>query len=325
MKFSVSTLATILIVAASAGATPPQLEKPVGNPPPWAYPINPPDDRPLKNDGVTHKVPGSSVALTVPQILDSFNIPDWHPEGHPAMPDIVQHGRTPGVRGCGYCHLPNGQGRPENASLAGLPAEYIEQQVRDIKSGARRSCEPRMGPPNNMILVAENATEEEAKSAAAYFSSLKYKPWIKVIETESVPKTKVVGSMLVPVEGAGEEPIGNRIIETPVIFEQTELRDDASGFIAYVPVGSVKKGEALVTTGAGKTTQCGICHGPELQGLGPVPRLAGRSPSSLFRQMYDLQHGTRKGPWSALMKGPVSRLSDEDMISIAAYLASRNP
>lgn len=182
-----------------------------------------------------------------------------------------------------------------------------------------------MGPPNNMIMVAEEASDDEVKSAAAYFSSLNLKPWIKVVETDTVPKTKVSGSMLVLADGGGTEPIGNRIIETPVNREQTELRDDASGFIAYVPPGSIKKGEALVTTGGGKTTQCAICHGPELRGLGPVPRLAGRSPSYLFRQLYDLQHGTRKGPWSDLMKAPVAHFSEDDLVSIAAYLASREP
>jgi cytochrome c553 len=183
-----------------------------------------------------------------------------------------------------------------------------------------------MGPPNNMILVAEDATSDEVKSAAEYFSSLKLKSWIKVVETQSVPKTKVSGSMLVLADSGGKEPIGDRIIETPVNREQTELRDDASGFIAYVPVGSIKKGEALVTTGgAGRTTQCGICHGPELRGLGPIPRLAGRSPSYLFRQMYDLQQGVRKGPWSDLMKAPVAHLSEDDLVSIAAYLASLKP
>ena len=326
MKIITSTVAIIFLLAAAVGAKPPQNEKDASGPPSWAYPVSAPDDVPLKNDGAVHKVPGSSKALTVPQILDSFNIPDWHPEGHPAMPPIVEHGRIPGVRGCGYCHLPNALGRPENASLAGLPAAYIEQQVADIKNGTRRSSEPKMGPPNNMIMVAEEATEEEVKSAAAYFSSLKLKPWIKVIETQTVPKTKVSGSMLIPADGGGKEPIGHRIIETPVNVEQTELRDDASSFIAYVPVGSIKKGEALVTTGgAGKTIPCGICHGAETRGLGPIPGLAGRSPSQLFRQLYDFQHGTRKGPWSDLMKGTVARLSEDDLVSIAAYLASLKP
>jgi cytochrome c553 len=271
-------------------------------------------------------VPGSSKALTWTQILDPFNIPDWHPEGHPQMPEAVVHGRKPAVRGCGYCHLPNAQGRPENASLAGLPASYIEQQVRDIKAGARRSSEPRMAPPNNMVTVAENVFDAEVKSAAVYFSSLKMKPWIRVVETETVPKTRVQGSMQVQADGGGKEPIGQRIIETPVNFERTELRDDASGFIAYVPVGSVDKGAALVSAGGGgKTTRCAICHGPALRGLGPVPQLAGRSPSYLFRQLFDIQHGNRHGEWSALMREPVARLSEEDMLDIAAYLASLAP
>jgi cytochrome c553 len=90
-------------------------------------------------------------------------------------------------------------------------------------------------------------------------------------------------------------------------------------------VGSVKRGEALVTTGAGKTTPCGVCHGADLKGMGPVPGLAGRSPSYLVRQMNDMQQGNRIGIWSELMKPVVSKLNDEDMIAIAAYLASLKP
>ena len=326
MKIRISACALALLFSSVAAAHPPRSGNDAGGPPSWAYPVDPPNDIPLKNDGAAHTVPGSSKSLTVPQILDSFNIPDWHPDGHPPMPTVVAHGRKPGVRGCGYCHLPNAQGRPENASLAGLPAEYIEQQVMDFKTGARRCSEPEMAPPQHMVEIAENATEQEVKSAAEYFSSLKYTPWIKVIETETVPKTRVHGTMLVPIEGGGSEPIGDRVIETPVNQELTVLRDDASGFIAYVPVGSIEKGKALVTTGgAGKTVQCGICHGTNLEGLGPVPRLAGRSPSYLFRQLYDLQHGTRKGPWSALMKEPVAHLTESDMVSIVAYAASLKP
>jgi cytochrome c553 len=103
------------------------------------------------------------------------------------------------------------------------------------------------------------------------------------------------------------------------------LRDARSGFFAYVPVGSIKKGEALVTTGGGKTTACAICHGADLRGMGPVPGLAGRSPSYMVRQMFDMQQGMRKGVWTELMKPVVSKLSEEDMLAIAAYTASRMP
>jgi cytochrome c553 len=321
----------IPLVVASFFFTPtlgagPQQQKDESGPPGWAFPVNPPDDRPAPDDGSLMHVPGSSMAMTRTQALDSYNVPDWHPEDHPAMPTVVEHGRKPSVRGCGYCHLPNGLGRPENASIAGLPADYIQQQVADFRNGDRKSSQPKMGPPAAMILIADAATDEEVKSAAEYFSTLRLKPWIRVVETNTVPKTRVSGSMLVKVEGGGMEPIAGRIIETPEDLERTELRDAASGFIAYVPVGSLKKGEALVTTGgAGKTIQCAICHGPGLHGLGPVPPLAGRSPSYIFRQLYDLQHGVRKGGWSGLMKAPIAKLSEDDMVAIAAYVSSLKP
>lgn len=326
MKIVGGMLGLAFLAIPAISAAPPQQNKNAADPPAWAYPINPPEDRPAPDDGTPKQVPGSSKALTRKQVLDPFNIPDWHPDRHPAMPGIVEHGRKPVLRACGYCHLPNAQGRPENASLAGLPASYVEQQVRDIKNGTRRSSQPGMVPPGMMLMVAENASDDEVKEAAEYFSSLELKPWIKVVETEKVPKTRVLGSMLVVTDGGGTEPIGRRIIETPLNLRQTELRDDASGFIAYVPVGSIQKGEALVTTGgAGKTTPCGICHGPELRGLGPVPRLAGRSPSYLFRQLFDIQQGNRHGEWSALMKAPVVHLSEDDMLNIAAYISSLSP
>jgi cytochrome c553 len=118
-----------------------------------------------------------------------------------------------------------------------------------------------------------------------------------------------------------------RIIETPENVEHTEiLRDPRSGFIAYVPPGSVKKGEALVTSGgSGKTVACAVCHGADLRGMGPVPGLAGRSPSYLARQMHDMQAGARHGEWTELMKPVVARLTEDDLVSITAYLASRTP
>jgi cytochrome c553 len=242
------------------------------------------------------------------------------------MPEIVAHGRKPEFRACGYCHLPNGFGRPENAPIAGLPPDYIAEQIADFRSGARKTSEPKMGPPMAMVEIAKAVPDDDVKVAAAYFSSVNLRPWIHVVETNTVPKTHVSGSMLVPDTTGGTEPIGDRIIETPENLGQTELRDAGSGFIAYVPPGSIDKGAALVVTGGGgKTTACGICHGQDLKGLGPVPPLAGRSPSYIVRQLVDLQNGNRNGRWSALMKPVVAKLSVSDMVSIAAYTASRKP
>jgi cytochrome c553 len=296
--------------------------------PGWAFSNNPPTPKPSAppaDDGTPKHVPGSAVGMTLVQVRDAFNVPDWHPDNHPAAPDIVLHGRKPAVLACGYCHLPNGLGRPENASLAGLPAAYIAQQIADFRSGARTSSDPKLVPPNLMDAVAKAASDDEIKAAADYFSGLAPKPWIRVVEASTVPKTHIAGYMLVADADGGMEPIGQRIVETPENLARTELRDSGSGFVAYAPPGSIARGEKLVTTGGGKTTPCGVCHGADLKGLGPVPQLAGRSPSYIVRQLYDFQHGARAGLWSPLMQGVVKDLTPADIVDIVAYTASRKP
>ena len=317
MRFFAAALACACLAAAVAGAAEPL--------PRWAYPVNPPGVQPDPDDGTLKRVPGSAATYTLTRIRDLFSPPDWHPASHPPMPDVVGRGKKPGQFACGYCHLPNGLGRPENSSLAGLPASYIEQQVADFRNGTRKSSEPSSLPINLMIAVAQLVSEEDTKIAARYFAALKPAPWIRVVETEIVPKTRVGGWMLIADERGGTEPIGQRIIEMPENLERTELRDSASGFVAYVPVGSLRKGEALAMTGAGKTTPCAICHGAGLTGLGPVPGLAGRSPSYMMRQLHDLKHGVRSGPWAALMRPVVAGLNEDELLAIVAYAASLTP
>jgi cytochrome c553 len=242
------------------------------------------------------------------------------------MPEIVSHGRKPDVYACGYCHLPNGQGRPENSSLAGLPAAYIVQQLADFKSGARKSSDPDLKPVAYMVANETKSTDAEIQSAANYFATLKPKPWIRVVEAKFVPKTHVAGWMLVVSTPHEMESIGDRIIETPENLERTELRDDTSGFIAYVPPGSLKRGRNLVTTSAnGKTIVCSTCHGPNLKGLKNVPSIAGRSPSYIVRQLYDMQSGARAGVNIQQMRPVVANLSLYDIIDIAAYTSSLEP
>lgn len=242
------------------------------------------------------------------------------------MPEIVAHGRRPEVRACALCHYPNGKGRAENAPIAGYPAAYFIQQMNDFKNGNRKSAEPRKGNTNVMIAIAKAMTDEEIKATADYYGAMPWTQWIKVVETEMAPKTRIAGGLFLALEGSEKEPIGKRIIEVPENTEASEMyRDPRSGFVAYAPPGSVKKGEALVTSGAGKTLACGECHGADLKGLGPVPGIAGRSPSYLVRQMYDMQAGARKGAWTPLMMKVVSHLSEDDLLAIAAYTASLKP
>jgi len=168
-------------------------------------------------------------------------------------------------------------------------------------------------------------TDEEIHETAEYFAAIPFTSRVKVIESQTVPKTRLVAAgVYFALEGNETEPLGSRIIEMPETANDFIYRDSRSSTVAYVPVGSIKKGERLVTTGGdGKTTQCAICHGPDLLGLGPVPGIAGRGPSYLVRQLFDMQHGYRKGVWTSLMKPAVEKLSTDDIIDIVAYLSSR--
>jgi cytochrome c553 len=294
-------------------------------PPDWLFPVNPPDrgEPAAEDDDKDVRVPGSGITFRSSELDDLFSTPDWHPNDHPAMPDVVAHGRQPDVYACGYCHLPDGSGRPENASLAGLPAAYIVQQVANFKNGVRRTAIPSRIPPKLMTELAAVATDAEINAAAEYFSQLQPQFHIKVIETATVPPSYVASWILALDKKGRRQPIGERIIEVPDDVEQFEHRDARASFLAYVPVGAVKAGKVLVVRGGpDKTVACNFCHGTDLKGSGAIPGIAGRSPSYIMRQLYDIQSGLRAGAGIAPMVEVVKRLSMAEMIDVSAYLAT---
>ena len=313
----VCALAPILMgreVKAQAG-----LQVPAGLPD-WAFNI-PDKVQPtaVKVEGVI-KAPGSAKEYEAAKVAGTANPPDWFPEEHAAAPRAVAGGG--GIRfACGACHLMSGQGHPESADIAGQPVEYLIRQMAYYKAGARLD-DARMGP------IAKATSEEDVRQAAEYFAALKPSVWVKIVETATPPKTFIATAgrhrQLHP--DGGTEPIGRRILEVPTDPFRTEIRDPHSGFIAYVPPGSIARGEALVKGGdSGKTVQCALCHGAALQGLGEVPRLAGLQPLYVARQLFDLQYGSSAGKAAALMKPVVANLSEDDIIAIASYLGSLPP
>ena len=277
------------------------------------------------DDGIKHELPGTDKTFTRAEANYGYGPADWFPEFHPEMPDIVAHGKeSAGIRACSLCHYPNGQGKMENAHVAGLPAEYILQQLDAFERGDRRNSDVRKENTNEMSIMPKGLTDEEKQQIADYFSSIPFRQWVRVVEAEEVPQVRLTnGGLMVPIPGAPMMPLGNRIIEVPEHPERTEImRDPRAGFLTYVPVGSLAKGEALVSTGAGKTIQCGICHGPDQRGVAAIPPIAGRTASYTMRQLWDFKQGTRMSP---LMAPVVANLTAEDMMHIVAYLASLPP
>jgi len=305
-------------------------------PPAWAYVVPPPEAKPEPRSGVVRHVPDSSAGYTLQQVKDAFFAPDWHPEDHPKMPNIVAHGRKPEVMACGYCHRADGPGGPENASLAGLPYSYILEQMSDYKSGQRTTALPRRLPQSYMVAVAKAATDEEISAAARYFSSLRPRQNIRVVETVRVPKSYVAGWVFATkvdkkqegktkatAEKSSQETelLGQRILEMPEDLERFESRDTRATFVAYVPIGSLRQG-ATIVSGVGIGPPCATCHGKDLHGRELAPSIAGRSPSYIVRQLYEIQNGIRNGSGVKLMNAAMPKLSPEQMIDVAAYLAS---
>jgi cytochrome c553 len=285
--------------------------------PAWAFPVQagtlPPEPPGPKS------VEGSTKQYTPPQIDDLLNPPDWIPEAHKPAPGIVQKGHA-GALACGACHLMSGFGHPESADLTGFTADYFVQQMSDFKAGTRKDYARMNG-------IAKELSDEEVRQAAEWFASLPRGKWVRVVEAAMVPKTFVgQGRMrFIDPNNSGMEPIGARIIMLPEDQTRARLRDPRSGFVAYVPPGSLSKGRALVNGGGGKTVACNICHGEGMKGLANVPRLAGLHPIYIARQLHLFKDGDRSGPDAPLMKRPAAGLTDADILSVSAYLASLPP
>ena len=310
------------------------------DPPQWAFGAGD-KGKPYPDDGQPKRLPGSSRAYTFTQIEDSFAPADWYPNDHPPMPQVpVATGRRPDVRACSWCHLPNGLGHPQSSSLAGLTADYMARQLADFKTGARHSS---VGN-SIMATITRAMTAEEAQAAVTYYSKLRRRAWLKVVEGTTAPKTEIVeGGLRIQREPEALEPLGERIVEVPQYRERTRLYDSRAGFVAYVPAGAINRGKDFVATGGGtvvngkvattgKAVVCTECHGKDLRGAEhapdstlPVPGLTGRSPTYIVRQLYDFHSGARSGAGAELMKPIATQMTLRDMIDVAAYLASLAP
>jgi cytochrome c553 len=316
-------LLLLLFFACAAGGAKAASTYPAPSYPGWAYAVPTPQNEAHapKDNGTRFTLPGSSGHFTRSQISGANHTPpaDWYPGDHPPMPKLVAAGDgTSGITACAGCHYPNGKGRPQNANIAGLNADYLARQLRDMKEGRRKSAEPRKANAFQMVGFAKAMTTAQMREATAYYASLPPTVPIKVVETATVPKMLSQEGLWLPDAGGAREPIGEQLIETPADVGREQLRDPHAGFIAYVPPGAVARGRRLAAH-----FDCAQCHGAGLTGSGSTaPGIAGRSPSYLARQLYDFQQGTRHGELSAPMRPIAAQLRGADIVNLTAWLAS---
>jgi len=283
------------------------------------------EGRPVPDDGIKHSLPDTDRRFTRNEAYENYGPADWYPGDHPAMPDVVARGKeSEGVRACALCHYPNGQGKMENGHVAGLTRNYFLQQLEAFATGKRRSADLRKANTNEMAMIAQRLTPEERREIAAYYSQIPLRKMIRVVEANEAPQVRATSNgLMLPVEGGGMMPLGMRVIEVPEHPDRTEIsRDPRDTWVTYAPIGSLAAGEELVSTGGGKAIACNGCHGPDLNGLGDFPSIAGRTASYTMRQLWDFKQGTRQ---NAVMQPVVAALTAEDMLYISVYLASLDP
>jgi cytochrome c553 len=294
--------------------------------PPWLFTLPSPPSPEVWDSVTLHRIPKSRATYTEQRMHNGFNAADWDSASHPPMPDIVRYGRKPTFMGCGYCHMPDGNGRPENANIAGLSATYMTRQLADMKARTRRSAwhEP-YAPTDNMQRAAENASDAEVALAAEYFAGLRPRKRMRVVEAERIPRVLPVRGLYRLDSVRGTEPLGQRLLEVTPNFERHELRDPFQISTTYAPIGSLKRGRSLVQTPVtpGALT-CTGCHGPTLHGIADIPPLAGRGATYLLRQLIAFKTGDRNTSAGAPMRVIAGAMTLDDMIAVAAYAASLN-
>ena len=263
--------------------------------PDWAFPV--PDKVKVEQRFAPDRLRTvASVSYTRAAVDDFYNVPVWRPQMHPQMSKVVQHGnKDTQVRACGSCHLPTGTGHDESAYMAGLPVNYFIRTMNDWKTGDRKYG-------GTMIAMLKIISDAEIREAAEYFAALKPTPWIRVVETDTVPKTYTA-------RPPGASCIRTAAPSRSATASSSCLRTRGGGrsrshlgLCRLCAEGQHRAGQGLVTTGGGKTLPCRICHGPTQRGLGDVPGIAGQHPDYIVRQLWNMQNGDRAGTYAALMK-----------------------
>lgn len=292
----------------------------------WAYPHGPTSTFGQPLGPGPFRVPGSALVLSRAQMEAAPRPIDWHPQDHPPAPAVVGGPERTGLTPCAECHLLNGAGFPASADLAGLPADYIIEQVMAFRNGDRRSAARGQPSTAEMIKVAKAVSPTELRQAAAYFSQLPRSRWVKVVESASAPRTYPDKyGWLNAAPGGGTEPIGNRIVELSDDLRRMMIDDDHVVMTDYAPLGAINSGQRIVMTGGGAGMPCQSCHGERLDGVGATPPIAGRPAGYVARTLWDIRTGARANPKVAPMKAVTRGLSAADVRDVSAYLASLRP
>ena len=256
---------------------------------------------------------------------------DWFPQSHPIPPPVVLVPGKDQAPPCAECHTVNGQGMVGIPDIAGLPANYLLEQLAAFRSGARTSALPHYLETGVMIATAKAWSQTDLQAAVAYYASLPRRTPTRVVETEAAPSMRLErwGWTYRDPAGGATHPLDGSVAEAPESVTRLFLGDLSTRQLVYVSHATLTLGRAVIRSGGGGGggggQPCTACHGANLRGNSIAPPLAGRDPGYLARQLWDIRSGARSGANVKLMQGPARGLTARDITAVAGYLASLAP
>ncbi|WP_408645514.1 c-type cytochrome [Thioalkalivibrio paradoxus] len=103
--------------------------------------------------------------------------------------------------------------------------------------------------------------------------------------------------------------------DDPAVEDEAAVEDEPAPEAEPVAAGDAERGQQRYAT-------CVSCHGPEGQGMGIFPKIAGQSAEYIAERLSQYRAGETVGPNTPLMAPHASALSDEAIADLAAYVAS---
>lgn len=216
-------------------------------------------------------------------------------------------------KGCMACHGADAKTPlPNYPKLAGQNQEYAVVQMADIKSGVRNN-----GLTAAMKGIMFNVSDDEIQTIAGWLESLGAKASVSEPAADKTPEPETT-------QPAPASPAALKS-ETPSDVAQPAQPDLASPAVPKSETPSdaemtkVLEGAELYTNKG-----CAACHGPDGQMpiMSTYPKLAGQNREYAVAQMGDIKSGARNNGLSVVMKGILHMVSDEEMSTIASWLAS---
>jgi len=186
-------------------------------------------------------------------------------------------------------------------SIAGQAKEYLAQQIKDIKSGARNN-----GQTASMKGVMHLVSDAEIDAIAKYLSTLPFKPGRAVSKAPEKKPATTASSAPTHKDGKLHDGTGEKVwmTEGGERVEAMHLKPDHENGIEVFEV-------------------CSGCHLTEGWGKpdGTFPQLAGQHQSVLIKQLADIRSKNRDNPTMYPFALPESIGGTQAMADVTAYIA----